>query len=381
MRPVNVLIFPYRDQYFLQRYGSVVRDLQIIAALNQVPTIKQICIVNRPVSFYERFLGKHQRPSKYQELSKCRFWDTTSRDIVGPLSRRSWTERCYQPYFTEIRKWAGFTRATLNLLLDFTPIARIDYRQFPGYLIWYDVIDNFTRHNRFSKKQRQLVRQKYSQVKKEAHLVTGVTSEALAAIGAPRTMVIANGLSHPVASFSENGQPEFDLGFIGFITNKFDLDLVVLLADSGFRIAVFGEFYDAGLKKALAGQRNITLMGRYNSDQLPGIMKRFAIGLIPYRKEHSHDGSPIKLYQYLAYGKPVITSHGYANETDDKKSFVLITQGRSAEDIIITARRFLDRVNREGIVFATEIQAAVKPEMFWSTKVEHILKKIQKLAR
>ena len=379
MKPINVLVFPYRDLYFLKRYGSVVRDLQIIEALTNIPIVDQICVVNRPVSFYERILGK-RRPVNCHRLSKYRFWDATSWDLVGPLSGRAWTENCYQRYLYDIQRWTKFSEDALNILLDFTPVARFNYGQFLGYVVWYDVIDNFTRHNRYSKHERILVRQKYSQVKECAQFITGVTSEALSAVGANSAVVVPNGLSRPVDAPLNNGSTEFDVGFIGFVTDKFDLDLIALLSNAGFRIAVFGEIYDSNVKRALSKMKGVSIMGQFNGEQLPTVMERFSIGVIPYRKDRSHDGSPIKLYQFLAYGKPVLTSQRYPNETDDKEAFVFVTEGRSGAEIIEAAQAFQGRLRKERTLFAEKIRKSIREDMFWISKVRNILEKLQELS-
>lgn len=377
MKPINVLVFPYRDQYFLKRYGNVVRDLQIIEALTNISMVNQVCVVNRPVSLHERILGKRRLVNNCPALSQCRFWDATSRDIVGPLFGRAWTENCYRKYLTDIQKWTKFSENALNILLDFTPLARFNYGQFPGYVVWYDVIDNFTRHNRYSKRERMLVRQKYRQVKECARLVTGVTSEALSAVGMNDSMVVHNGLTRPVTTPLDGGPTEFDIGFIGFVTNKFDLDLIDLLSEAGFRTAIFGEIYDRKVKKALARMKGVAIMGQFNGEQLPAVMESFSIGVIPYRKDRSHDESPIKLYQFLAYGKPVITSQRYPGETDDKEAFVLVTEGRPKREIIEMAQAFLDRLHRERTSFAEEIRKSIEEDMFWTSKVQNILEKLQ----
>lgn len=376
-RAINILVFPYRDQYFLSRYGSVVRDLQIIEALSHNPQVNQVCVVNRPVSVPERILGKRRpRPDSPSSSSRCRFWDTTSPDLLGPLSGRSWTRNCYGRYLTAIRRWTRFSENAINILLDFTPLARIDYARFPGYVVWYDVIDNFTKHNRYSKRERLLVEQKYRQVSENAPLITGVTAEALSSIRMNGTMVVPNGLNKPVVASIEEGRTAFDIGFIGFVTNKFDLDVIRILSAAGFRIAVYGEVYDRKIKKALAGRPGVTIMGKFHGNQLPEIMKNFTIGIIPYRKDRTHDGSPIKLYQFMAYGKPVITTQEYPGETNGKEDFVLVTEGLAESEIVGRTRALLDRLRRERILFAEKIRKSIGEEIFWPAKVRNILEKL-----
>ena len=65
---------------------------------------------------------------------------------------------------------------------------------------------------------------------------------------------------------------------------------------------------------------NVKLLGGFHYRQLSKICETFKVGLLPYRQEVSHDGSPLKLYEYLRYRKPVLTSIDY--ELTDEKYIV-----------------------------------------------------------
>lgn len=64
MKPISYknrykfIIIPYRDQYFVNKFGWTVRDLMIIHALNASERVESIIVVNRPVSIYERLISK-----------------------------------------------------------------------------------------------------------------------------------------------------------------------------------------------------------------------------------------------------------------------------------------------------------------------------------
>ena len=58
------------------------------------------------------------------------------------------------------------------------------------------------------------------------------------------------------------------------------------------------------------------MLGGFRYQNLPKICRSFKVGLLPYREDRSHDGSPLKLYEYLRYLRPVISSINY-EITDD----------------------------------------------------------------
>ena len=66
--------FGYRDEYFWNSYGPIVRDLMICKTLSNFKNVDKITFFNRPVSLYERILGikKITRHSKQIYTSKIK---------------------------------------------------------------------------------------------------------------------------------------------------------------------------------------------------------------------------------------------------------------------------------------------------------------------
>jgi len=370
---INILVFPYRDLYFRQRYGNTVRDLQIVAALRQNPQVKRLNLVNRPVSLYERILGK-RRSLLFREVGFPPFWDSTSLDLYGPLLRRRWTEYCYDRYLKSIYHWANFPADELNILLDFTPIAKIDYQYFPGFYYWYDLIDNFRKHNRFSHVERQKVEEKYDYVKTYADLVTGVTDVALNDFPVDKRLTVANGLMNRAQNISDDSGL-YTFGFTGFITDKFDVDSVhALLAGTPYRAAIYGRVLDKQVGRKLAALPNMDLLGEFSRQDIPNIMTSFKIGLLPYLHNKSHDESPIKLYDYLDYGKPVVTTMRF--ELDNH--FILYYDPKESQKVLSKITTLLKTLDDNSLMLRQQIRATIEPAHLWENKVESILSIIDK---
>lgn len=300
---LNILVFPYRDSLFRKKYGPTVRDLQIIDCLRRREDVASVLVFERPISIYEIIL---KRWVNLEDDSIRQF----SFDVLGPLKGRSWTESCYK----RSGKYLELYLAGKNniVILDFTPIAKIPAENIPHDFYWYDLIDNFKKHNRYSAREKDLVDSKYRWVDANAQLISGVSPAALSGFSNMECVVSPNGISSDPPVVIMN-QEKFKYGFIGFITNKFHVDWVerLSLVDPDFGLAVFGEILDSSTKARLSIIRGVELMGPFNESNLGQIMGQFRVGLIPYREDKSHDGSPIKLYQYLQYGKPVLSSLAY----------------------------------------------------------------------
>ena len=72
--------------------------------------------------------------------------------------------------------------------------------------------------------------------------------------------------------------------------------------------------------------------------------ERLKVGLLPYRQEISHDGSPLKLYEYLRYCKPVLTSIDY--ELTDQR-YIINYRKVDVTDAALT--RLINLSGEEGI--------------------------------
>ena len=307
MEKINIIVFPYRSINFKKKYGPAVRDIQIIELLKNHPAVNNMLIVERPLSLYEIVLGRH--------LSAPGYLTDYSLDLLGPLKGRTWTEHCYKKILEKVNT---ITKQWDNLVvLDFTPIAKINKTLIEPDFYWYDAIDNFTKHNRFSIAQRKLVAEKYAMMGVDADLITGVTDVALKAFNNSNTITMPNGV-YPHPPHQSNVPPTYKYGFFGFITDKFDISFIerLIQSDPNAKILLCGEVLDKTVGKKLKSIKNVTLHGSYSRKDTAKLASQFQVGIIPYLKEKSHDGSPLKLYEYMWFGKPTLTSIDYEYGSD-----------------------------------------------------------------
>jgi glycosyltransferase involved in cell wall biosynthesis len=152
----------------------------------------------------------------------------------------------------------------------------------------------------------------------------------------------------------EPGEPDSDmarlpaprLAFTGAISAiKLDIDLLLALARSHreWSLALVGP---VGLGdpradvSALAAEPNVHLLGARAYEQLPAVLRAADVGLIPYaRNELTSSIFPMKVYEYLAAGLPVVATALPALDevsdvtaADDEASFVAAVERELADD-------------------------------------------------
>lgn len=359
---MRFIIIGYRDSYFWNDYGTSVRDLQIAEILSRE---NDVIFINRPVSIYERLLNKSKDKSVYKDYSKrIRFIDTTSYDIIGPLKGRLWTEKCYKEVFDRtLRKYTQNFNGQV-IVIDFTPLANIEYVKQKNVFYWYDLIDNFAIHNRFSDKEKRIVKLKYEYVDKNADLITGVSAKAIKKFISKNVSVMPNGVYLEPTLITDSVPMDFngtyDLGFVGFVTDKFDVEFINKLSES-YSIVIWGKFYDESVINKLS--KKIKIAGKFNYSDLPEIMKTFKVGLLPYLQSKSHDESPLKMYEYFKYGRPCISSMDFEIESVWFTNYMNV-------DTKELEYKINDYIMSDCV---EDIQASIKVEWMFEHKIQKIL--------
>ena len=103
------------------------------------------------------------------------------------------------------------------------------------------------------------------------------------------------------------------LGYAGWINQRLHVGLLTALADSlpSGTVVVAGPVQRLGRdeRAALESRPNVMLLGPQTPDALPLLIRSFDVALVPYRDlTFNRNSNPVKFYEYLALGKPVVTT-------------------------------------------------------------------------
>jgi glycosyltransferase involved in cell wall biosynthesis len=169
--------------------------------------------------------------------------------------------------------------------------------------------------------------------------------------------------------------PEPRLVYAGLIGARLDLDLLTALAERrpDWSLVLIGEIDTRGVEDKLAYlQRlvNVYFLGLKPASAVPSYLLACQVCLLPYRRsEESHHIDPLKLYEGLASGKPIVSSPIPAAElygdlvwlaSDTYEFEVAVQQALVEQDDEIVARR-----------------RAAAAANTWETRVEEISALIQ----
>lgn len=192
-------------------------------------------------------------------------------------------------------------------------------------LIIYQVVDEYAAFRYHSPEKQQRLRALESYWLPRADLVI-TSSHALLAAKAPfnpNTVLVHNGVdfdayervrlaqAEPPADIA--GLPRPIVGYVGHVSARLNLPLLAEIARSrpAWSLVIVGSVWDRGCEADLAVLRalpNVHFLGAKAADQVPAYTYSFDVGLIPYLPgEEAQNINPIKLYEYLAAGKPVVS--------------------------------------------------------------------------
>lgn len=182
----------------------------------------------------------------------------------------------------------------------------------------FDAIDDWTAHPQKSSMRADIERG-YAIVQDRADVVFTVSRALRERLGAHRDRVQwqANAVDAgrfdadlPVPSdISELPRPL--LGYVGVIQERVDVDLLSALARElpESSIVLIGPVTAPRHVEALRSLRNVHLLGERAAADVPAYIRAFDVCLVPHVDDAlTRSMNPLKVYEYLAAGKPVVAS-------------------------------------------------------------------------
>lgn len=180
----------------------------------------------------------------------------------------------------------------------------------------------------------------------DAAVFTSDYLQKIKGVKAARSAVIKNGVHYD--AFAKHKRKIDDkaipvVGYLGSIDDRFDIDMMEQVIQSLPNV----EFYIVGrvvyeeVPKRLRNYSNVKFFPPVNADDVPPIMGKMNIGIIPYLKnDFTAAVYPLKVNEYLSVGLPVIMTsfaslpdfNSVVDLADDADTFITCILKNLAED-------------------------------------------------
>jgi teichuronic acid biosynthesis glycosyltransferase TuaH len=144
-------------------------------------------------------------------------------------------------------------------------------------------------------------------------------ADVLHARGGARPLVIENGVDQKLFAATDDAPRPIDVhldppiaGFIGHLSDRIDLSMLEATADAGCSVLLVGPrqgTFDFRRIEALLARPNVQWVGAKPFESLPSYMRVIDVGLLPYADtEFNRSSFPLKVLEYLAAGRPAVSS-------------------------------------------------------------------------
>lgn len=289
--------------------------------------------------------------------------------VYAPISGRYplslWTYRLQVRALRRAMQGLGFSRPLLWL---YRPDDRDLVGQLGERLVIYHVVDEYSAYeegyeDRVAPGKREAVRRKEQALLGQADLVFAVSRplwEAKRPFN-PSTHLIPNGVNYEAFRAAVGTVPPEDLaavpaprvGYVGNLNEKVDLLLLRRLAEArpDRSLVLVGPVslrFDLHLLDALR-LPNVHFLGQKPVEALPRYVANLDVCLMPYKQnEWTRHISPLKMYEYLACGKPIVSTEIPAAQefahllylAEDADAFLaLVEQALEEDDPVLAAAR------------------------------------------
>jgi len=244
---------------------------------------------------------------------------------TGRFPPSSITRTIYIGLLRRVLRQLRFERPILWLFL---PDMEVFIGRFGEQLVVYHIVDEYSGYSGVSDSWRPVLLRMEEQLARRADLVF-VTSPTLLESKRrlnERVVLVPNAVDFAAFSaiLGSESQPPHDMaaipspivGYVGAINDKVNLGLLVQVARrrTDWSLALVGPVAVANHEsqyalKKLEALPNVYLLGRKKVEDVPSYIAACDVCLLPYRvNEWTRSIDSLKLYEYLACGKPVVAT-------------------------------------------------------------------------
>ncbi|KKR07599.1 MAG: hypothetical protein UT32_C0009G0060 [Parcubacteria group bacterium GW2011_GWC2_39_14] len=330
---INLVMFNM-SSYFDWDHGIVNRNYNILQALAEEDKIEKIVAVDfLPIGF-KKTIGHFIKNILFEKKS--------SEMIYGDLTSACWqkTDKIYvystvDSFFShktvanELKRIEKILNLKNVVFWSYNPLFTDFIGKLNEHLFVFDAVDDWSEHPSYTKlMSKQRILNNYKTISEKAQVVFTVSEHMKDMFKEfDRTedvYWVPNGVDYDhfnnpdlvdkTNDISEITKPV--IGYLGTIEERIDFELLAKIAQKNpdKELVLCGPVWPSvrnAAERALKHFQNVHWLGRVAYDDAPSYLKRFDVAIIPHKLNHFVNSmNPMKLYDYLACGLPVVTTNG-----------------------------------------------------------------------
>jgi glycosyltransferase involved in cell wall biosynthesis len=251
-------------------------------------------------------------------------------------------------------------------------------------MIVFDAFDNLLKHAYLGNVKNE-IRKSYDLLKKSADIIFA-NSEPLTSYmsnGKPNAFCIRNGVDLELfRDYSKSSAPEDIqsinppiIGYAGKINKRLDIELLKFVIEKlpQINFVFIGQMMDAKWFKPLLQFSNVHYLGDKHYSQLPAYLSSFDICSIPHCVGvNEHDGDLIKIYEYLASGRPVVSTDVVG--VDSFKE--VISMAATKDDFLDGLQKYLQMGYDGRNKLSKPLRNSIPASWTWESRAKSMIKRI-----
>ena len=286
----------------------------------------------------------------------------------------------YRAYLFEAAKKIE-NRYLMVYSTDTVPLRRIDEYLMRGFKVIYEYVDDINPDLISPNKIKAILKRHNALLNDERIMVVATADKLYQNIlrhkGKARAVQISNGaecIKFDPKSITEDSQylnwlneEMIHVGYYGALASWVDYELLNRLAqEQDIQIILIGIEHDDSLEKSgLLGKENVRYFGKKEYGVLAGYVHYFDVCIIPFVvNEITKATSPVKLFEYMAMEKPVVTT-----KLPECMKYKLVNTARNKEEFVNMVRECWNQ--REDTERKERLRQCAW-ENDWSSKAEEL---------
>jgi glycosyltransferase involved in cell wall biosynthesis len=290
---------------------------QVYKSLEASPRVDRLIVADPfrsgPIDLARRARGRRIGFPESARLTHVRplSWRRTDPVRLTQIRRR------YERYDRILHRAANQAGVRAPSLVTFNPfVAAFAPLEWCNSVVYYGR-DDWTAFDR-SKPWLEALQASYVEMRSRRVTICAVSRVLADRVAGPGSgVVIANGLDAAVwsaagtAPAAVTALPRPLAGYAGTVDDRLDVNAIQALARSGVvsSIAIFGPVGDPRVAEQLSSEPRVHLLGSLGQRDLVGALMSLDVCLLPHNVTALTKAmSPLKLYEYLASGTPVVAT-------------------------------------------------------------------------